>query len=73
MRNPDQDILLFFSGHEEALGLYEIFEDFLYSAFPDANRRVQKAQITFSTGTCLPVYPLRASGKRQIFLRYGLC
>ena len=29
MRNPDQDILLFFSGHEEALGLYEIFEDFL--------------------------------------------
>ena len=47
MRNPDQDILLFFSGHEEALGLYEIFEDFLYSAFPDANRRVQKTQITF--------------------------
>ena len=34
MRNPDQDILLFFSGHPDALGLYQALETWLYESFP---------------------------------------
>ena len=48
MRNSDPDTLLFFGDHPDALELYQAFEDMLYSAFPDARRRVQKTQITFS-------------------------
>ena len=48
MREPDDDTLLFFAGHREALGLYQELEDHLYSSFPHVNKRVQKTQITFS-------------------------
>ena len=48
MRAPDDDTLLFFSGHGEALGLYQALEDLLYSGFPRVNKRVLKTQITFS-------------------------
>ena len=48
MRNPDPDTLMFFDGRQDALKLYLAFEDLLYSAFPHADRRVQKTQITFS-------------------------
>ncbi len=44
---PDDDTLLFFSGHREALALYQALEDILCSSFPHVNRRVQKTQITF--------------------------
>jgi len=44
---PDDDTLLFFTGHMEALGLYQALEDLLYSSFPHVNKRVQKTQITF--------------------------
>ncbi len=47
MREPVTDTLLFFEGHREALALYERFEDMLYAALPDVNKRVQKTQITF--------------------------
>ena len=47
MRVPDDDTLLFFVGHGEALALYQALEDILYSSFPHVNRRVQKTQITF--------------------------
>ena len=47
MREPEPDTLMFFSGHDAALGLYEAFEQVLYEAFPDAGKRVQKTQITF--------------------------
>ena len=47
MREPEPDTLMFFSGHDDALGLYEAFEQVLYEAFPDAGKRVQKTQITF--------------------------
>ncbi len=47
MRVPDDDTLLFFAGHGEALALYQALEDILYSSFPHVNRRVQKTQITF--------------------------
>ena len=43
----DAETLLFFSGHEEVLPLYERFEELLRSSFPEANKRVQKTQITF--------------------------
>ena len=47
MREPDSDTLMFFTGHREALELYRIFEDALYSSFSNVNKRVQKTQITF--------------------------
>ena len=43
----DAETLLFFSGHKEVLPLYERFEELLRSSFPEANKRVQKTQITF--------------------------
>lgn len=42
-----QDILMFFDGHAEALPLYQAFETRLYAMFPEAGIRVQKTQITF--------------------------
>ena len=47
MRAPDDDTLLFFAGHGEALALYLALEDMLFSSFPVVNKRVQKTQITF--------------------------
>lgn len=48
MRSPDMDTLAFFDGRRAALKLYLAFEEQLFSAFPHANKRVQKTQITFS-------------------------
>ena len=48
MRDSDQDTLMFFDDHPDALKLYQAFEDMLYSAFPGTGKRVQKTQITFS-------------------------
>ena len=47
MRAPDDDTLLFFAGHSEALGLYQALEELLFGSFPRVNKRVQKTQITF--------------------------
>lgn len=41
------DTLLFFSGHEAALPIYEAFETALLSRFPDTRIKVQKTQISF--------------------------
>ncbi len=46
-KEPDDDTLLFFTGHREALGLYQALEDMLCSSLPHVNKRVQKTQITF--------------------------
>ncbi len=48
MRDLDLDTLMFFNGHQDALKLYQAFENLLYNAFPDAGKRVQKTQITFT-------------------------
>lgn len=48
MRESDPDTLMFFDDHQDALKLYQAFEDLLYNAFPNVSRRVQKTQITFS-------------------------
>jgi hypothetical protein len=47
MRELDADTLLFFNGHPDALALYAAFEELLYGAFSNVNKRVQKTQITF--------------------------
>ena len=44
---PDDDTLLFFSGHLDALGLYQALETWLYEAFPHVEKRVMKTQISF--------------------------
>ena len=47
MRELDPDTLMFFDEHPDALDLYRAFEELLYDAFPNVNKRVQKTQITF--------------------------
>lgn len=47
MRELDMDTLMFFDAHPEALPLYQVFEEKLYTSFPAVRKRVQKTQITF--------------------------
>ena len=48
MRDLDLDTLVFFDGHQDALKLYQVFENLLYNTFPNVSKRVQKTQISFS-------------------------
>ena len=43
----DDDTLLFFSGHPDALGLHQALETWMYEAFPHVEKRVMKTQISF--------------------------
>lgn len=43
----DTDTLLFFGGHPAALPLLEALEEKLAARFPEAEKRVQKTQITY--------------------------
>ncbi|MBO5556919.1 MAG: hypothetical protein J5927_07010 [Oscillospiraceae bacterium] len=43
----DMDSLLFFDGHRAALPLFAALEDRLFARFPEAEKRVQKTQITY--------------------------
>ena len=47
MRETDGDTLLFFAGHAAALPLYGRLEEKVFTLFPEAQKRVQKTQITF--------------------------
>ena len=47
VRETDGDTLLFFADHAAALPLYLGLEEKLFSLFPEAQKRVQKTQITF--------------------------
>ena len=47
MRETDGDTLLFFADHPAALPLYLCLEEKIISLFPQAQKRVQKTQITF--------------------------
>ena len=47
VQEMEGDVLLFFSGHPAALPLYQALEETLFALFPEAQRRVQKTQITF--------------------------
>lgn len=47
MREPDLDTLMFFDGYLNALPLFEALEELLFTRFPEAQKRVQKTQITY--------------------------
>ena len=47
MRVPDDDTLLFFDAHRAALPLFAALEEWIFERFPEAEKRVQKTQITF--------------------------
>ncbi len=47
MRDWDEDSLLFFDGHPEAILLFAALEDAIYTRFPETKRRVQKTQISY--------------------------
>ena len=47
MRVPDDDILLFFDAHRDALTLFAALEEWIFERFPEAKKRVQKTQITY--------------------------
>lgn len=47
MREIDGAALLFFEGHGAALPLYLCLEEKIFSLFPQAEKRVQKTQITY--------------------------
>lgn len=47
MREPDLDTLLFFDKNPAALPLFTALEDALFARFPDAQKRVQKTQISY--------------------------
>jgi hypothetical protein len=50
VRETDNDTLLFFSGHLDALDLFLRLEELLYASFPDMEKRVQKTQISCYAG-----------------------
>ena len=47
MREPDDDTLLFFDAHRAALTLFAALEEWIFERFPEAEKRVQKTQITY--------------------------
>ncbi len=47
MREPDDDTLLFFDAHRDTLPLLEALEVCIFARFPQAQKRVQKTQITY--------------------------
>ena len=47
MRELDADTLLFFDAHPSALPVFAAWEAGLFERFPEAQKRVQKTQITY--------------------------
>ena len=47
MRELDADTLLFFDAHPSALPLFAALEETILRCFPEAQKRVQKTQITY--------------------------
>ena len=67
MRETDNDTLLFFGGHSDALDLYLRLEALLYESFPDVEKRVQKTQISFYDDrvyACASLTPVRRRAER---------
>ena len=57
----DENVLFFFEGHQEALPLYEKFEERVLSEISGVRIRVQKTQISFPTDICSPVFLCKAA------------
>ena len=74
----NQDILLFFDKHPEALPLYEALEERILAELRDVKIKVQKTQITFSNKrnfAFVSFLPVRKAGERPdifIVVTYGL-
>ena len=74
----NQDILLFFDKHPEALPLYEALEERILAEIRDVKIKVQKTQITFSNKrnfAFVSFLPVRKAGERPdiyITVTFGL-
>ena len=74
----NQDILLFFDKHPEALPLYEALEERILTEIRDVKIKVQKTQITFSNKrnfAFVSFLPVRKAGERPdiyIVVTFGL-
>ena len=74
----NQDILLFFDKHPEALPLYEALEERILAELRDVKIKVQKTQITFSNKrnfAFVSFLPVRKAGERPdiyIAITFGL-
>lgn len=74
----NQDILLFFDKHPEALPLYEALEERILAEIRDVKIKVQKTQITFSNKrnfAFVSFLPVRKAGERPdiyIAVTFGL-
>ena len=74
----NQDILLFFDKHPEALPLYDALEERILAEIRDVKIKVQKTQITFSNKrnfAFVSFLPVRKAGERPdiyIAVTFGL-
>ena len=74
----NQDILLFFDKHPEALPLYEALEERILAELRDVKIKVQKTQIAFSNKrnfAFVSFLPVRKAGERPdifIVVTFGL-
>ena len=74
----DENVLFFFEGHQEALPLYEKFEERVLSEISGVRIRVQKTQISFSNRymfACVSFAKLRKAKERPaayIVVTFGL-
>lgn len=71
----DSDILLFFNRAPGALGLFEAFAGEFDRRYPNASRRVQKTQITWSDPLVFAMISLPRSRKQpkdSLVLSFGL-
>ena len=74
----DESVLFFFEGHQEALPLYEKFEERVLSEISGVRIRVQKTQISFSNRymfACVSFAKLRKEKERPavyIVVTFGL-
>ena len=72
----DADTLLFFSAHPASLPLFEALETWLLEAFPRAERRVGKTQISYAEGcvfACVSFLPVGRKARRgPVWLTYSL-
>ena len=74
----NQDIFNFFEGKQEALALYEVFEQKLFEEIGDVKVKVQKTQISFSNKynfafvSFLPVRKAKERPETYIVITFGL-
>ncbi len=61
----DENVLFFFEGHQEALPLYEKFEERVLSEISGVRIRVQKTQISFSNRYMFACVSLQSCGRQR--------